>query len=138
MTPFSKPSETNPSSGDASCGYVPRLGAALAARGLAVTMQAGSMVTARNRAADPPQEDQRARVLSPGLVQPVVWGPREDTGDDWWFWVWAGPTRDAEPEYEPLCPADEIETAADRIAAVIAVAPNASPLRRAEVGRHGE
>jgi hypothetical protein len=101
--------------------YVNALGEELMRRGFAVITRAGHMISARNRAADPPPGDARARLMSRGLIQPVVCGPREGDQELWWFWVWSGPTRDAPPEYEALCPAAEIDTAAEKIARVLAV-----------------
>jgi len=126
MTSLNDPREASlqPHNDDATSQYVTRLAAELMARGLATTTRVGHMVTARNRALDPPADDQRARLLSPGLIQPVVCGPHADTGEIWWFWVWSGLTPDDPPEYEPLCPAEEIRTAARRIAAVLAVMPS--------------
>lgn len=58
--------------------------------------------------------------MSPGLRQEVACRPGE-AGVLWWFWVWSGPTRQSPPEYEPLCPADQVERAAEWIARVLAV-----------------
>jgi hypothetical protein len=101
--------------------YVNALGEELIRRGFTVTTRAGGMVSARNGAADPPSGDSLARAMSAGLIQPVMCGPREGDRELWWFWVWSGPTRDAPPDYEALCPADQIETAAEKIARVLAV-----------------
>ncbi|WP_146778722.1 hypothetical protein [Actinomadura craniellae] len=60
--------------------------------------------------------------MSPGLRQDIACLRRDDAGGAlWWHWVWSGPTRDAPGELEPLCPADEIETAAERITRVLAL-----------------
>lgn len=109
--------------------YVNALGEELIRRGFTVTTRAGQMVSARNGAADPPPGDSLARALSGGLMQPVVCGPREGGRELWWFWVWSGPTRDAPPEYEALCPAAQIETAAEKISRVLAVPGDAGAQR---------
>ena len=64
--------------------------------------------------------------LCPGLEQQVALRMLEGHGL-WWCWVWK-PLKPAlrgetspPPEYEPLCPADDIEEAARRIAAVLAL-----------------
>jgi hypothetical protein len=57
-------------------------------------------------------------------LQKALW---ELAGQDLWWWVWAAPKlaeRGAPtpaPEYEPLCPADDIEQAARRITTVLGV-----------------
>lgn len=40
----------------------------------------------------------------------------------YWHWQWAGPTRDAPPEYEPMCPADAIAEASERLTRVLRLA----------------
>lgn len=66
------------------------------------------------------------KALNPGLSQTVECSTAEADGRLWWWWLWSGPTRDAPPELEPLCPADEIDLAADRIARVLAERGNDS------------
>ncbi|MFD0900570.1 hypothetical protein [Actinomadura sediminis] len=90
-----------------------------------VAVRAGS-VRVRNPAGEPDQDDPQGQAFSPGLRQEVVSRLWTD-GVLWWFWVWSGPTRNSCAELEPLCPADDVVTAADRLAKVLAVleAPNA-------------
>ncbi|MEV5748037.1 hypothetical protein AB0L00_09480 [Actinoallomurus sp. NPDC052308] len=95
-----------------------RLADALTARGLRARVGQGARVLASNPAGEPPDDDHRAKVLSPGLRQTVVCGVGRD-GRLMWFWQWSGPTRESPPEYEPLCAADDISHAADRIAYVL-------------------
>ena len=57
--------------------------------------------------------------MAPGLRQDVEC--RLNGGVPWWFWAWSGANRDSPPDLEPLCPADQIEAAADRIARVLAL-----------------
>jgi len=93
----------------------------LTARGFTVSVRAstGDVLSARNRAADARTGNPLGVVLSPGLVQTVACRPHAD-GGLWWHWVWLERENDA-PEYEPLCPAAEVETAAERIGRVLAV-----------------
>jgi hypothetical protein len=77
-------------------------------------------VRARHPAAEAGGGDPRGRALSPGLRQEVRCRRGAD-GGWWWYWVWSGATRHSEPELEPLCPLSAVETAADRIARVLAV-----------------
>ena len=65
-------------------------------------------------------------LMCPGLIQQVELCELSDRGL-WWCWIWS-PLRPAvrgaptpPPEREPLCPADDIEDAAHRIAAVLAL-----------------
>ncbi|GAA0368445.1 hypothetical protein NE235_03940 [Actinoallomurus spadix] len=97
-----------------------RLADALTARGLRARVAQGARVLASNPAGEPPDDDHHAKILSPGLRQTVVCGADRD-GRLLWFWQWSGPTRESPPEYEPLCAADEISHAADRIAGVLRV-----------------
>lgn len=103
--------------------------AALGERGLAAEAVGASMVRAANRAADPPPG---APGIGPGLWQTVTCRPGEDGRLAWW-WMWAGPTRDAPPEYELLGPADDVRTAADRIARVLRLRDDAPADADAEV-----
>ncbi|MFI0409122.1 hypothetical protein [Actinomadura sp. 3N508] len=67
--------------------------------------------------------DGGGRALGPGLRQEVRCAERQG-GALWWFWVWWDGSGQSCPDLEPLCPAGEIETAAERIAAVLAVSPS--------------
>ena len=102
---------------------------ALTGHGLVAQMQEGGVVRVRNPAGEPDTDDPRGQALAPGLRQEVLCRRRE--GVLWWWWVWAGPTRTSPPELEPLCPATAPDTAADRIARVLAVpfagSPNGCP-----------
>ena len=97
-----------------------RLATALAARGLRARVSRGTWVLASNPAGDPPDGDHDAKVLNPGLRQTVMCGADGD-GRLMWFWQWSGPTRESPPEYEPLCAADDIAQAADKIARVLRI-----------------
>jgi hypothetical protein len=44
-----------------------------------------------------------------------------------WFWMWPGDDRYARPALEWLCPADQLDEAARRIATVLAVLPESEP-----------
>jgi hypothetical protein len=92
----------------------------LTARGLRARIARGAWVLASNPAGDPPDGDHRAKILNPGLRQTVMCGAGGD-GGLMWFWQWSGPTRESPPEYEPLCAADDISQAADKIARVLRV-----------------
>lgn len=96
------------------------LTAMLTMRGLQVRRQREDSLVVRNPAGGPDGSDHRGRLLSPGLRQEVACRP-DGSGRLWWFWVWSGATRTSPPEYEPLCPAEQIERAADRVARVLAV-----------------
>lgn len=98
-----------------------RLATELAARGLRARALRGVCVEANNPVFDPPEDDRRATALNPGLKQTVMCGADGD-GRLMWFWQWSGATRDSPPEYEPLCAADDIAQAADKIARVLRVA----------------
>jgi hypothetical protein len=90
---------------------------ALVARGLTVRLcDRDGLLTVRNEAAA--TDDPIGRTLSPGLSQVVALRPTGD-GTWGWFWRWPGARPDAPPEYEPLCPADDVEQAAARIACVL-------------------
>jgi hypothetical protein len=97
------------------------LAAVLTAGGLNVSQQRCGSLVVRNPAGEPEADDRLGRLLSPGLRQVVACRPVDGDGALWWFWVWSGPERHSAPEYEPLCPAEEFEHAADRIAHVVAV-----------------
>ena len=100
---------------------VAALVAALQARGLVGTVAALGVVRAFNPAGEPDCGDVRGRMMSPGLRQEVQCRRNLVDGALWWYWAWAGPTRQSPPDLEPLCPAADIEMAADRIAKVLAV-----------------
>src|SRR5690242_15010039 len=58
------------------------------------------------------------KAMNPGLRQEIVC--QRDASDElWWFWAWAGATRGAPPELEPLCQAEKVMAAAERIAHVL-------------------
>lgn len=96
------------------------LAAALTARGLGVRVdERGGRITARNAAAE--TDDPRGRAMNPGLSQDVVLSVHDDESLHW-YWAWTGARRGAPAEYEYLCPAEEIETAAAKVAAVLRLA----------------
>lgn len=97
---------------------VDALVAALSERGLAAETVDDVTVRAANRAADPPPGVYGLAWPGPGLWQTVACRPDEGGRIAWW-WVWAGATRDASPEYELLGPANDVRAAADRIARVL-------------------
>ncbi|TYB49323.1 hypothetical protein [Actinomadura chibensis] len=76
---------------------------------------------AMNPDGEPAPDDPQGQMMSPGLRQEVRCRPHGPDGDLWWHWVWSGPTRNAEPELEPLCPLREPERAAERIGRVLAL-----------------
>jgi hypothetical protein len=93
--------------------------AALERRGLVGRVLERGAVLARNPAGDPVPDDPRAQALSPRLQQEVVC--RLLGGSPWWLWAWSGTERNSPADLEPLCPAAEVEHAAERIAHVLAV-----------------
>ncbi|GAA2162088.1 hypothetical protein [Actinomadura napierensis] len=93
--------------------------AALEGRGLVATVAGHGAVRAENPAGQPEKDDPRGRALGPGLRQEVRCRHQDD-GSLWWFWVWWAASGEAEPDTEPLCPIADTETAADRIARVLA------------------
>ncbi|GLW65537.1 hypothetical protein Arub01_37810 [Actinomadura rubrobrunea] len=102
---------------------------ALNARGLAGKADKDGAVLAANPAGEPDGGDPRGRAMSPGLRQEVrCLRNARDGGRLWWYWAWAGPTRQSPADLEPLCPAADAEIAADRIAKVLAV-PSADATR---------
>lgn len=108
-------------------GYVTALVTALDDRGLVAEPIGTRMVRAKNIAADAPGDDARTAAMSPGLRQTVLC-ERGDSGEFAWFWMWAGPTREAPPEAEYLGPAADTDEAADRIARVLRLdGSNAEP-----------
>lgn len=103
------------------------LSAALSARGLEVRILANGTVRVRNMGGEPGLDgDPVGQVMAPGLRQDVECAPHND-GAVWWFWAWSGAERDSPPELEPICPAGEIDKAAERIARVLAVPFGANP-----------
>lgn len=56
--------------------------------------------------------------LGSRMNQEVALGDRD--GVLWWHWVWSGPSGTA-PEYEPICPGDDIDELARRLCKVLAV-----------------
>ncbi|PKK12521.1 hypothetical protein [Thermomonospora sp. CIF 1] len=99
---------------------VTALVSALEARGLVGAVYRGGVVRVLNPAGEPDGGDP-CGLMSPGLRQEVRCLRNPDDGALWWYWAWAGPTRQSPPDLEPLCPAADVETAADRIAKVLAV-----------------
>jgi hypothetical protein len=100
-------------------GYLQDLATVLTARGLTVRVHdRAGVLMARNEAAG--GDDPVGRAMNPGLTQIVALS--NDSGSLAWYWQWTGPTRDAPPEYELLCPADAIAEAGERVARVLAVA----------------
>ena len=100
-------------------GYLRDLATALTARGLTVRVhERASILVARNEAVR--GDDPLGRAMNPGLTQIVALS--NDSGTLAWYWQWSGPTRDAPPEYELLCPADAIAEAGERVARVLAMA----------------
>ncbi|MCW2944468.1 MAG: hypothetical protein JWR24_1185, partial [Actinoallomurus sp.] len=98
--------------------YMDQLVAALEARGLEVEAKLPALTARRPGVTG---TDPRGDILSPGMTQHVLirlYEGRELT----WCWVWPGPDsgeRGAptpEAEVEPMCPAADIEHAANRIA----------------------
>ncbi|MEU6038224.1 hypothetical protein ABZ801_22715 [Actinomadura sp. NPDC047616] len=91
----------------------------LQARGLVGTAYRDGVVRVLNPAGEPDGSNPYARV-SPGLRQEVQCRRNPDDGGAlWWYWAWAGPTRQSPPDLEPLCPAADAELAAERIAKVL-------------------
>ncbi|WP_395110070.1 hypothetical protein [Actinomadura sp. SCN-SB] len=91
----------------------------LEGRGLVAQAQGHGVVWARNPTCDPETGDQRGQSQSPHLQQEVLCRPLG--GSLWWLWAWSGARRDSPVELEPLCPVSQVETAAERIAHVLAV-----------------
>ncbi|GLW67288.1 hypothetical protein Arub01_55310 [Actinomadura rubrobrunea] len=92
----------------------------LQARGLVSQTYRDGAVLVWNPAGEPDGGNPRG-LVSPGLRQEVRCRRNPDDDALWWYWAWAGPTRQSPPDLEPLCPAVAVETAADRIAKVLAV-----------------
>jgi hypothetical protein len=104
--------------------YVELLAAALGARGLEVAGKLPAL-TVRNPAVA--GQDPYGKAMTPGLSQDILLHLDESRG---WTWCWVWPAfRSAErdvptpdPEVEPICPAADIDFAADRIAGVVRLA----------------
>ncbi|GAA0333001.1 hypothetical protein NE235_13320 [Actinoallomurus spadix] len=99
--------------------FLNQLTAALVDRGLVAEVFGARMVWAKNPAADPPSGEPQAAAMSPGLRQAVVCQHDQHSGGLAWYWLWSGTTRDAPPEAEYLCPAEDVNQAADRITRVL-------------------
>jgi hypothetical protein len=98
----------------------------LQARGLVAVLDRHCAVLVHNPVAPPELECPGGGVSVPGLRQEVRCAQHAD-GALWWYWVWWDADRRAQSELEPLCPLDRTQTAADRIAAVVAVPRTAMP-----------
>ncbi|GAA2129294.1 hypothetical protein [Actinomadura napierensis] len=92
---------------------------ALERRGLEAQVHGHRAVRVSNPAGEPDPDDPCGALMHPGMRQEVVC--RSHDGALWWWWAWAGPTRQSPPELELLCPLLETDTAAERIARVLAV-----------------
>jgi hypothetical protein len=97
--------------------HLEALTVALTERGFVAETIGARMVWAKNSDADPSDEDPRS-AASPGLRQTVVC-QHDAEGRLGWFWVWSGPTSGAHADLEYMCPAANIDQAADRIASVL-------------------
>ena len=101
--------------------YLDQLAAELEGRGLMVAARLPAL-SVRNPAVA--GTGPRGALLSPGMRQQVLLRDYEELGLTW-CWVWPGlrpAERDAPtppPEVEPMCPAEEIERAADLITNVV-------------------
>jgi hypothetical protein len=108
---------------DESATYVDALATELARRGLKVGLGGPNVLLAANPAAS--TDDPRGQAMSPGLSQRVACLRRGDGRSRWWwFWAWPGPTVGSLPDLEPFCPAEDIMTAAQAIARVLATPGN--------------
>lgn len=63
--------------------------------------------------------DPRGVAITPGLNQRIV--VAEHRGTPWFFWLWPGAERGADPEPEPMVPIGQIEEAARLIGNVLRV-----------------
>jgi hypothetical protein len=90
--------------------------------GLSAQGFGGSMVWVVNRVADPGGNDPRVVPTSPGLRQ-VVQCRLDDLGRRGWWWVWTAPGE--MPTYEWFALATNIDAAAEKIARVLALHPEA-------------
>ncbi|TDC45324.1 hypothetical protein E1281_30695 [Actinomadura sp. KC345] len=100
------------------------LTAALKERGLVATVRRRGVVWVFGPVGEPGADgvagDEGEWVPGTGLRQEVWCAERPDGGALWWFWVWWDGAGGSGPDLEPLCPAGEIEAAAERIAVVLA------------------
>lgn len=102
-------------------GYVDQLVAELGDRGLQVTARVLGLAIKNPAVAG---TDAAGRSMSPGMAQEVLLLDRPKLGLSWW-WVWpgmdSGERGAPEPpsQIEALCPAGDIEFAADRIVKVV-------------------
>lgn len=99
---------------------VTRLVNALLGLGLSAEPFGASMVWAVNRAADPDGGNARAVQMSPGLRQ-AVQCRADEMGQLGWYWVWT--FRGERPTYEWFAPVNQINTAAEKVARVLALHP---------------
>jgi hypothetical protein len=100
------------------------LSASLTTRGFKVIVEEKRWsVVAVNEAAAPedPHDPLALAYGSVKLVQRVRLAPHPHNGTLYWFWQWSGETREAPPEYQPLCPAHAIAEATERISRVLAL-----------------
>jgi hypothetical protein len=100
------------------------LSASLTTRGFKVIVEEKRWsVVAVNEAAAPedPHDPLALAYGSAKLVQRVRLAPHPHNGTLYWFWQWSGETREAPPEYQPLCPAHAIAEATERIFRVLAL-----------------
>lgn len=95
--------------------------AALDSRGLTAQAWGHGAVMAVNPAGEPAPDNPLGQAMSPGLRQEVRCRPHGPDRELWWHWTWSGPTRQSEPELEPLCPLWDTEHAADRVGRVLAL-----------------
>ncbi|MFV2179893.1 hypothetical protein ACFHW2_21320 [Actinomadura sp. LOL_016] len=95
------------------------------ARGLVADVMGHGTVRVENPAGGPEEGNSLGQLMHPGLRQEIACRHRD--GVLWWWWVWSGPTRRSPHELEPLCPISDVQTAADRLARVLAVSSVESP-----------
>ncbi|WP_147339743.1 hypothetical protein [Actinomadura spongiicola] len=76
---------------------------------------------ASNPAGEPAPGNALGQIMSPGLRQEVRCRAHGPDHAPWWYWVWSGPSRDSEPELEPLCPLWDTDRAADSLQRVLAL-----------------
>jgi hypothetical protein len=107
--------------GDAELSSLDALAAELCEKGLEALILRGGLLTS----ADPQETNVAAKTMNHRMTQTVACRRGTD-GRLWWYWVWSGPTRDSAPDFEPLCPAQQIGLAATRIARVLSLRPTAA------------
>jgi hypothetical protein len=103
-----------------------QLGIALTDRDLRVRVQSHDWsVVATNEAPTTPDgpPDPLAAAYGPVKLTQRVTLALNARGHLWWHWQWSGPTRGAPPEYQPLCLAQAIAEATERVTRVLAPAP---------------